>query len=162
MDQIVTNMSEVGIPPGFYPYYRDDLFYHSVGPMYVRFMAGEVRFGLRVQEKHCSSAMICHGGVLATLLDMQIGVGSCVETDITAFVPTINLTCDFLAPAQLGDWIEARSEVVQQTRRMFFANGYLDVNGKVILRGNGIIKIPSAPGDPDEFAAMIPPEYHPK
>lgn len=162
MDQAVTKMNKDNIPAGFHPYYRDDLFYKSVGPMYVRYMAGKMNFGLRVAEKHCNAAMICHGGVLATLMDMQVGVSSCVEEDVTAFVPTVNLTCDFLAPAKIGDWIEAHSTVVQKTRRMIFAQGVLEVDGQPILRGNGIVKIPSNSDFPDEFAKMIPPEYIPE
>ncbi len=150
------------VPPGYHPFYRNDLFYHSVGPMFVKNLGHEIRFGLRVQEKHCNASMICHGGVLATILDMQIGVGSCVGTEITALVPTINLTCDFLAPAQIGDWVEARSEVARQTRRMIFVSGMLEVEGRPVLRGNGIVKIPSKPENPEEFANIFPPVYHPE
>ena len=162
MDQAVQVRSDDDIPPGFHPYYRDDLFYHSVGPMYVRYMGGKMTFGLRVAEKHCNAAMIAHGGVLATLMDMQVGVSSCVELDVTAFVPTVNLTCDFLAPAKIGDWVEAHSKVVHRTKRMIFSHGVLEVDGKAILRGNGIVKIPSTTDLPDEFAKMVPPEYVPE
>ncbi len=161
-EQLTATADGLESPPGFHPYYRDDLFYHTVGPMFVRNMAGQINFGLRIGEKHLNAAMIAHGGVLVSLIDMQIGVGCCFETGTVAFVPTINLNCDFLLPASLGQWIEARSRVLRQSRRMFFAEGYLEVGGEVILRANGIIKIPSKPDLPDEFAKMIPPEYLPQ
>ena len=149
-------------PPGFHPYYRDDLFYNAVGPMFVRLMGGKLQFGFRVLEKHANAAMMCHGGMLVTLIDMQIGLAACIEESIDAFLPTINITTDFVAPAHIGDWVEAHSRVVRRTRKMVFCDGTLEVDGAPILRANGIVKIPSKSIGQDEFLKILPPEYVPQ
>jgi acyl-coenzyme A thioesterase PaaI-like protein len=57
--------------------------------------------------------------------------------------PTINLTCDFLAPAPLGAWVEGRGELVRATRNLLFAQGHATADGALALRANGIFKIAS-------------------
>ncbi len=154
------NHPDASPPPGFHPYYRDDLFYGAVGPMFVRYMGGKLSFGFRVLEKNANATLICHGGMLMTLADMQIGLATCVEEDVAALVPTVNLNCDFLAPARIGDWVEAASRLVRRTRRMMFVETLLTVGGEPVLRANGIVKIPSTLGW-DEFDQIVPPEYIP-
>lgn len=57
------------------------------------------------------------------------------------FLPTINLTCDFLAPARLGAWVEGRAEAVAVTRNLLYAQGAVTADGVPCLRANGIFKI---------------------
>jgi len=62
------------------------------------------------------------------------------------FLPTVSMTCDFVAPARLGDWVEGRPELVRQTRSLLFTNIYLTVGEEKILRASAIAKIPSGDG----------------
>ena len=58
------------------------------------------------------------------------------------------MTCDFVAPAKVGDWVEGRCEVVRATRTLLFSNIYLTVGEEKILRASGIYKIPTGDGQP--------------
>jgi acyl-coenzyme A thioesterase PaaI-like protein len=57
------------------------------------------------------------------------------------FLPTINLSCDFLAPAPLGAWVEGRADALRTTRNLLFAQGTAAADGVPCLRANGIFKI---------------------
>ncbi len=54
------------------------------------------------------------------------------------------MSCDYLAPAPLGAWVEGRAEVVRITRNLLFAQGLATADGEPCLRANGIFKITSA------------------
>ena len=62
------------------------------------------------------------------------------------FLPTVSMTFDFVAPAEVGDWVEGRAEVVRQTRSLLFTNIYLTVGEEKFLRASQIAKIPSGDG----------------
>jgi len=159
MDQPVEPI-DLDPPAGFHPFEPQRFFYGAVGPMFSRYMGGRVAFGFRVLEKHVNAAGICHGGMLFTVMDIQLGVGANVDTGLEGFVVTVNMTTDFLAPARLGQWVEASSSVVKQTRSLVFGEGRLSADGEVILRANAVLKVPKI-FDKFDLEAVLPPEYVP-
>jgi acyl-coenzyme A thioesterase PaaI-like protein len=56
------------------------------------------------------------------------------------------MTCDFLAPARHGDWLEGRVEVHKVTRNLLFASALLEGAGEPVARASGVLRIS---GDPD-------------
>ena len=139
----MTEEQEHDVPEGFKVFGVQDGLFGLVGPVFGRLRDGEAHLGFRVAEKHLNPTGTCHGGMLATLVDVQIGVGSAYARKQQKFYPTINLNCDFLAPARVGDWVEGRTEVIRATPRMVFCNAMLLVDDQPVLRANGIMKIPS-------------------
>ena len=86
--------------------------------------------------------------MLATFADMQLPLAARFQSDVDyGFLPTINLTCDFLAPAPLGAWVEGMGESVHATRNLLFAQGTATADGVLCLRMNGIFKIAKRNGD---------------
>lgn len=132
------------VPAGFRLFEYSMGFLDHVGPLYWRPDSGEFALGFRVGERHVNPAGIVHGGMLVTVADMTLALGTRQAEGIDAFLPTINLNCDFLAPARLGDWVEGRVLHTKATRRTAFATCLLSVDGDDILRASGIMKIPSA------------------
>jgi uncharacterized protein (TIGR00369 family) len=106
----------------------------------------EFVMGFRVHQNMCNPAGGLHGGMMMTVADLVGSMGGTTLSGIRKFVPTINMTCDFVAPAKVGDWVEGRCEVVRVTRSMLFSNIYLTVGEEKILRASGIFKIPSGDG----------------
>ncbi|WP_417515433.1 PaaI family thioesterase [Minwuia sp.] len=131
------------VPEGFKPFGARDGMFGVVGPIYGKVADGEASLGFRVEEKHLNPVGTCHGGMLATLVDVQIGFGAAVLMGRRIFLPTINLNCDFLAPPQLGQWVHGRTELVRATPRMAFCNAWLYCEDEIVLRANGIMKVPS-------------------
>jgi len=145
-------MSEFEIPEGFEPFARLPGFLVTTGPLYVKYHDGQANLGLRVEEKHCNIAMICHGGMLMTFADMQLGVGSQVAQKLHKFLPTMHMSCDFVAPAPLGSWLEGTTTVIKQTRKSLFATCIVTADDETVFSASGIMKIP---GDSGQFSDIV-------
>ena len=130
------------IPAGFAPFRLAMGFLAANGPLYGKWDGSHLLMGFRVEERHCNPGQVAHGGMMATFADMLLPIASRFQsqTDM-GFLPTVNLACDFLAPAPLGSWVEGRAEVVRMTRNMLFAQGLATADGEPCLRANGIFKI---------------------
>ncbi|MCG8691872.1 MAG: PaaI family thioesterase [Minwuiales bacterium] len=138
-----------GIPEGFAPVPFGKGFVDMVGPLYVKREGRNATLGLWVEDRHTNPAGICHGGMLMTVADMQIGVGVQAHTELGKFIPTVNMTVDFISAAREGDWIQGSTDVHRVTRNFAFASCLLEsAAGETILRANGIVKIPSGDGLP--------------
>jgi uncharacterized protein (TIGR00369 family) len=132
------------VPTGFRLFDLAMGFLEHVGPLYWRSDPDDFALGFRVTERHINPANIVHGGMLVTVADMTLALGVRAIEDVDAFLPTINLNCDFLAPARLGDWVEGRIVHSKATRGTAFATCLLIAGETEVLRGSGIMKIPRA------------------
>ncbi len=147
-------------PAGFHPWEPERYYYGTIGPLFVQNLGGKVVFGFRCREKHVNAAKICHGGMLFTLIDIELGFNANVETGIPGFLVTVNMTSDFLAPVKEGQWVEAHGSVVKQTRSLVFAEGRLYGDGELCLRANAVLKVPKGLDDFD-IAGSLPPVHVP-
>jgi uncharacterized protein (TIGR00369 family) len=121
---------------------------HANGPFLAHFDGQRFVLGFRVEPRHCNAAGQCHGGMLATLCDVLLTVGANIQSGLSRFLPTVSMTCDYLAPAPEGAWIEGRLEVLRVTRNLLFASGLLEISGEgPIVRTSGVMRVR---GEPDE------------
>ncbi len=126
------------IPEGFQPLPRSSPFVSLVGPLYERRRGDAVSVGLRVEPKHGNTRGVCHGGVLATLADMALGLAMHAQGGGKGGYVTAQLAVDYAGSAKIGDWIESEVEVQRVGTRLAFANCYLVVDGKRIVRASAI------------------------
>ncbi|WP_217807765.1 PaaI family thioesterase [Oceanibacterium hippocampi] len=133
----------IPVPEGFVPFALYEGFLETVGPLFWSTEGGRGRMGIRIEKRHCNVAGICHGGMLMTIADMQLGMGTRVQAGIDKFLPTINMSCDFVRGAPLGSWVEGETDVIRTTRNLAFARCILRADGEEVFAGNGIMKIPS-------------------
>ena len=151
------------VPAGFQPLNASDGFVDLVGPVYVKWQeprratarretedasvllgaGGTASLGFAVEARHCNPAGVCHGGMLMTVMDMGLAVALKAATKSDKFLPTINLTFDFVAPGRLGAWLQSEVSFTHATPRMGFAHGLLVGPDGPVLRANGIMKFPS-------------------
>jgi uncharacterized protein (TIGR00369 family) len=117
------------------------------GPLYARRDAdGHPVFGFRVQPIHCNPMGICHGGWLATMLDMTLPLTARLSGPESVFLLTVNLSIDYLNAVPLGAWVEGRAQVLRRTKRMVFIQGMLSVDGESTTRASGVFRVgPNAP-----------------
>jgi uncharacterized protein (TIGR00369 family) len=115
------------------------------GPLYGRMHEGCLHLGFRVEERHLNAAKMCHGGMLMMVADLQLAVAAVVQSGVGPFLPTINLSVDFVTAAHVGDWVQGQTQVVKTTRGLTFAQGSLMVDDGIILRASGIFKNPNRP-----------------
>lgn len=132
----------IDIPGGFIELPFRSGFVGVNGPLYAKRDGGILRLGFRVEERHCNPMGIAHGGMLVTFADMQLPFGSRLQAGLPdTFLPTVNLSVDFLAPAKLGAWVEGETQVLRKTKNLVFSQCTVTADGEPILRASGIFKI---------------------
>jgi acyl-coenzyme A thioesterase PaaI-like protein len=130
-------------PPGFAPRRISGGFLQPFGPLYLRAGAeGASTFGLRILPQHCNAKDMAHGGMLATLADIVLGIGGLEQAEAPGFFVTVSLQTDFLGPAPLGAWVECRPELLRRTRTLMFVQGTFTADGRPALRASGVFQLP--------------------
>lgn len=143
-------MSNIRAPQGYEPFNRDDGFVNLIGPLHWMADDDGLHLGLRIEKHHGNPAGTAHGGLIATLIDMQLPLGAryLLPDMDQRFLFTISLTMDFLGPVRVGDWLYGRTHLLKRTQRMVFAEGHALVNGEIVVRASGSFRI-SAPMEGD-------------
>ena len=126
------------IPEGFRRIERLSPFNALVGPLYERRDGETVSIGLAIEARHTNSRGICHGGVLATLADLALGYAMLAKSGDKGSFVTAHLAVDYAGAAKAGDWVESRAEIQRVGSRLAFANCYLVVDEKPIVRASAI------------------------
>jgi uncharacterized protein (TIGR00369 family) len=163
------NSVESPVPAGFKPLKAGGPYMQFNGPLYGRLIQSggqrRVLIGFRVEPRHTNPTGACHGGMLASMADMMAAICVPYQTDLPRhFFPTISLQMDFLAPARLGDWVQAETEILRTTRNLVFTQGLITAQDQLALRVSAIYKVGPlfqaedvAPGDPYGLALEFAP-----
>jgi uncharacterized protein (TIGR00369 family) len=115
-------------------------FPHFVGPVLERVENGRRVFAFQADQRHANDRGVVHGGMLATFADQAFGelVLDSVERKLCA---TIQLNTHFIAPVQIGDFVEGRGEIVRGGRSLVFVRGMLSVEERMVAAIDGIWKV---------------------
>ena len=128
------------IPEGYDRIERLSPFNALLGPLYRRRDGELVSIGLAIEDKHTNSRGVCHGGVLATLADLALGYAMLAKSGDRGSFVTAHLSVDYAGAARAGDWIESKVEVQRIGARLAFANCYLLVDVKAMVRASAIFE----------------------
>lgn len=152
-------MTDAAPPPGYHPLPLPDGFYRTIGGLWGRRVGDRLTLGFRIGRNHVNGIGICHGGMMVTIADIQMGVGPCVEHGIDAFLVTVSLNSNFVGPGRLGQWIEASSRTVRMTRTLCFVDGLVTADGEPALQASAVMRLPreGGPGDAGVLADFLPP-----
>ena len=136
-----------GPPDGWREFEVEDPFQEHNGPLYIAdpFEGSDdepLRLGFRVADKHCGFPGVCHGGMIAMVLDNAIGRSVQKACDVTA-APTVSLHVEYLSAALLGEWIESRVQVLRTTRSLAFVDALLVGPKGSVAKASAIFKLPS-------------------
>lgn len=126
------------VPPGFERLLRGSPFVAALGQLYYRRDGEAVVIAMRIEERHTNLRGIAHGGMLASLADCVLTLGMSISCDGRHTFVTANLNTDYIDAARPGDWVEGHVDVLRIGRRMAFANCYMQVGDKRILRASGV------------------------
>ena len=110
-----------------------------LGPLLSQRRDDQWIYGLRVRPEHLNPAQVVHGGTLATLMDHALSAIAWSHTQKTPCV-TVQLNCNFLGPAALGDLLVADGHIVRETGSLLFMAGNITVNGTAVATAQGILK----------------------
>jgi uncharacterized protein (TIGR00369 family) len=95
---------------------------------------GSMEVELLVREDMTNPMGNLHGGIAATILDDVVGTMVYALGREFAFV-SVNLNCDFLHAARIGDVITAKSWVVRAGKNIIHVEGQIqDSEGKIIAK----------------------------
>lgn len=132
-----------GVPEGFRPARMPAPFIEANGPLYWRDDGGYLVFGIRVEPRHTNAAGTLHGGMLMTLVDMQLNSALNYQLGTGLFIPTVAITVDFIAPAVVGDWVQGRTEILRRGGSTVFTDGRIaKEDGTLLARASGIFRLP--------------------
>jgi acyl-coenzyme A thioesterase 13 len=136
------------VPPGFGPVFRTSPFLESVGTFYSKGMGAEMVLGVFVDERAVNARGTAHGGFLCGLADVALGYALATSQTPAVRLSTVSLSVDFAGAAKLGDWIETRVDIQRMGAQVAYANAYLYVDDKRIVRASGVfVRAPSSPND---------------
>lgn len=148
------------IPDGFRPARIHGDFIAFNGPLYARLDGDRIALGFRVEQRHTNPLGICHGGMLATFVDMLVPCTAMYEPGRERrFLPTISLQIDYLGPSPRGAWVQGEAQILRTTRNMVFGQGLVSADGAPALRFSGIFKLGPAwgeAGDDDPLRIRVP------
>ena len=99
--------------------------------------AGEVRLGWEARPDHRNLQGLVHGGTLATLVYIAMGLAVRTVVGPTRRHVTIDLHVQYLRPARPGR-LEALGSVVRVGTHVGFAEGtVMDADGRLLIRASG-------------------------
>lgn len=90
----------------------------------VDYAGGDPIGRMTIGEQHQGAPGVCHGGVLAALLDAALGaraVAHAMARGLTA--STVELKTNFLRPARVGQAVEATTTLVSAGRSLLVVSG---------------------------------------
>ncbi|MBZ0216708.1 MAG: PaaI family thioesterase [Fimbriimonadaceae bacterium] len=115
----------------------DGQFADMVGPLYVRRDTTGTSYGFRVEARHGNVRGNIHGGMLMTLADQILGL-TVVEALGHMSLATISLNNEFVAGANIGDWLVGRADIIRRTRSLVFIRGVILRDQDTVLNSSGI------------------------
>ena len=140
------------IPAGFTPIPHLGHYLSQLGPFHWKKADGRHIIGLRIDERHTNMRGIVHGGMLVTIADSALGTVLYNARKPPQPMVTVSLTTDFIESAYPGDWVEAHVDVLRIGSRLAYANCYLHVGERRILRASGVFALmpPAKPKEESE------------
>jgi uncharacterized protein (TIGR00369 family) len=138
-------MTGEDIPAGFAPHFRKSPVTDAWEPIFSKTEGGAVVIALRVREAHCNGRGFLHGGVISALADNAMGLSAIQtqrqqETARTRSALTVSLALDFLATAQIGQWVEIVPRVLKTGSSLGFVDCLVLADGQPIARGSATFR----------------------
>ena len=141
---MTTNDNAHPAPPGFERLKRGGPYMANLGELYCRRNDGQIVIAMRITDQHTNMRGIAHGGMLSSLADSALGLGLSIHCEGRNSFVTVNLSTDFVDAARPGDWVEAHVDVQKVGARVAFANCFLQVGERRILRASGVFAVMNA------------------
>ena len=133
-------MTASAIPAGFVPAVSADPYERNNNLNLIRDSGdGHVEVGLLAEEIHANEYGMVHGGVLMMLADAGLCMNSRWPNPGEGAI-TVSMTTNFVAGANIGEFLETRSTVIRRTRGFSFMNCDIVSGEKVIMTSTGVIK----------------------
>ncbi len=128
------------LPEGYVVTDPTDPFETGTGPfLYPPDFERDPRVVVRAEARHCNAAGVVHGGLLMTLADLALCAAAMRDTGDASAV-TVSMDSQFLAAAQVGEWLAARAEVLRHTGSLVFVRGTVSAGERQVLSASAVVK----------------------
>lgn len=114
-------------------------FARHLGPLYERTSPDGYSRAFRVTRNHTDGDGACHAGMLMSFADTTLG--NAVTRARGPEWATVRLMTDFIASAQLGDWVEGLGEVAGINGDLVVVRGRIWCGERTIMTGAGVFKV---------------------
>ena len=115
-----------------------DPFENRIGPFYFRQDEQGPVCAFRAEAHHMNGMGSMHGGCLMSFADFALFAIAHDELDNAPAV-TVAFSSEFLGASRVGQWIEARGDVLRAGRSIIFVRGVAQADGKPILNFSGTL-----------------------
>ena len=110
-----------------------------IGPFYFRQEDGQARCVFEPKRHHLNGGDAIHGGCLMSFADFSLfAIAHNALRDSRAVTMTFN--SEFIGAGGLDEWVEARGEVVRDTRSVVFVRGIVTQAERPLLSFSGTLK----------------------
>lgn len=131
-----------------------DSFISLIGPFWAIKDDDGIRFGFRVERRHCNSHGVCHGGMIVSFIDTMLPTIARLTDNEEKATPTVSLSTEFIAAVALGSWVEARVEIVQRSDELLFARCLVTADDVLAAQGSGTFRVLNKK-HPTDHAAIL-------
>lgn len=132
---------EAQAPAGFAPHDRKSPVTDPWEPLYSRRTEDAVVLGFTAGQAHVNGRGFVHGGLLSALADNAMGLSCARRLGGDSSLVTVNLTLDFLASAQVGQWVEFDTVFVKPGKTLCFAQAFVTADGEPCARANAVFRV---------------------
>lgn len=121
-------------------YVSGEPFDELVGPFYFKGSGSNLICAFRASARNGNKIDVVHGGALMTFADYSMYVSLFDHYRVEKIV-TISMTSEFLSFAKVGDYLEAKNDIVRSGRSLAVVRGMVTLESKPILNYSATFKI---------------------
>lgn len=127
---------------GFVSFGQEGTFIGLVGPIYFRNLGDRTETRLVLEQRHVNPTGSAHGGLLMTLMDITLGSTAGARIGHHGVYPTVQMSCNIMAGAKLGEELRGTAEVQRLTKTLAFVTGRLAVDDRVVMTAQAVFRNP--------------------
>jgi acyl-CoA thioesterase len=133
----------------FVSFGQTNTFIGLVGPIYYRNLGDRTETKLVLEQRHVNPMGSAHGGLLMTLMDITLGSTAGASIGFGGVYPTVQLSCNFLAAAMVGEELRGEAKVERMSKTLAFVSGRLLAGDRLIMTATSVFRNPP-PGAPSK------------
>jgi acyl-coenzyme A thioesterase PaaI-like protein len=132
-------------PEPFVPHTRKSPLTAPWEPIYAEVREDRWVLAVELREPHANSRGGAHGGLIAALADNAMGLSCGVMLARLGIssggLVTVSLGLDYLAAAQLGQWLTFDTDFIKPGKSLCFAEATVAADGKPVARARATFKV---------------------
>lgn len=115
-------------------------FINYIGPFWRKKTDSNYSFGIVVENRHMNAMGGAHGGFIAALAEISVTGAAYHLSREQSGVTTISMNMEFIAAPGLGQWVEARSSVSQETGSLIFIQTEAYAGENLVFTASAVLK----------------------